>query len=100
MKSIVSYPERGEWGNNKYRGNATGKLLLDLHEVYKFEEISDYMAGSFTTKDVALDLNIQSNCYDLNSGFDLMTADIQERNDFIYWHPPYWDSATCSATSL
>lgn len=58
------------------------------------------MAGSFTTKDVALDLNIQSNCYDLNSGFDLMTADIQERNDFIYWHPPYWDSATCSATSL
>lgn len=100
MESIVSYPERGEWGNNKYRGNATGKLLLDLHKVYKFEEISDYMAGSFTTKDVALDLNIQSNCYDLNSGFDLMTADIQERNDFIYWHPPYWDSATCSATSL
>lgn len=91
MESIVSYPERGEWGNNKYRGNATGKLLLDLHKVYKFEEISDYMAGSFTTKDVALDLNIQSNCYDLNSGFDLMTADIQERNDFIYWHPPYWD---------
>ena len=22
MKSIVSYPERGQWGDNKYRGNA------------------------------------------------------------------------------
>ncbi len=31
MKSIVSYPNRGEYGNNKYRGNATGKALLKFH---------------------------------------------------------------------
>ncbi|WP_294196931.1 hypothetical protein [uncultured Clostridium sp.] len=49
MKSIVSYQNRGEYGNNKYRGNATGKLLIDLHSIYKFDEISDYMSGSFTT---------------------------------------------------
>lgn len=91
MNSIVSYPNRGKWGNNKYRGNATGRLLIDLHKIYKFNEISDYMAGSFTTKDVGNDLEIVTNCYDLNSGFDLMEADITERNDFIYWHPPYWD---------
>lgn len=91
MNSIVSYPERGKWGSNKYRGNATGKLLIDLYKVYKFDEISDYMAGSFTTKDVGNDLKIKTNCYDLNSGFDLVESDIKERNDFIYWHPPYWD---------
>ncbi|WP_275935132.1 hypothetical protein [Clostridium botulinum] len=34
MRSIVSYKERGNFGNNKYRGNATGKLLIDLHKVY------------------------------------------------------------------
>ena len=91
MKSIVSYPERGNYGSNKYRGNATGKLLLDLHKVYKFDEISDYMSGSFTTKDVGKELNINTNCYDLNMGFDLVEDDIKERNNFIYWHPPYWD---------
>lgn len=91
MKSIVSYPERGNYGSNKYRGNATGKLLIDLHKVYKFQEISDYMSGSFTTKDVGKDLNINTNCYDLNIGFDLIEDDIKERNSFIYWHPPYWD---------
>lgn len=91
MKSIVSYPERGNWGESKYRGNATGKLLLDLHKVFRFDEISDYMAGSFTTKDVGKDLKIATNCYDLNSGFDLVDDEIKERNKFIYWHPPYWD---------
>lgn len=91
MNSIVSYPERGKWGSSKYRGNATGKLLIDLNKVYKFNEISDYMSGSFTTRDVAKDLGIKSNCYDLNSGFDLVENDIKERNNFIYWHPPYWD---------
>lgn len=91
MNSIVSYPERGQFGNNKYRGNATGKLLIDLHKVYKFNEISDYMSGSFTTRDVGQDLKIKTNCYDLNSGFDLVEHDINERNKFIYWHPPYWD---------
>lgn len=91
MKSIVSYKERGKYGDYKYRGNATGKLLIDLHKVFKFQTISDYMAGSFTTKDVGKDLGIITNCYDLNSGFDLIDNDIPERNDFIYWHPPYWD---------
>ena len=91
MNTIVRYDERGNWGNNKYRGNASGKLLIDLHKIYKFDEVSDYMSGSFTTQDVAIDLNIKSNCYDLNCGFDLINNDIKERNEFIYWHPPYWD---------
>ena len=91
MDSIVAYKERGSFGNNKYRGNATGKLLIDLHSVYNFNQISDYMAGSFTTKDVCDSLKIKSYCYDLNSGFDLVDNEISERNEFIYWHPPYWD---------
>ena len=97
MKSIVTYPERGNYGNSRYRGNATGKLLLDLHKVYKFDEISDYMSGSFTTHDVGNELGIITNCYDLNglrgeeTKFDLVSDEIRERNKFIYWHPPYWD---------
>lgn len=95
MNSIVSYKERGNFGQASYRGNATGKLIMDLQKVYKFKEISDYMAGSFTTADVGKELDIITNCYDLNGfrgeSYDLMNDEIKERNEFIYWHPPYWD---------
>lgn len=30
LTSIVSYPERGEGGNNRYRGNCSPKLIEDL----------------------------------------------------------------------
>ena len=91
MKSIVSYPERGEGGRNSYRGNCSPKLILDLYDQFQFSEISDYMCGSGTTEDVAKQLGIPAHCYDLNRGFDLMTMDISERNEFIFWHPPYAD---------
>jgi hypothetical protein len=91
MNSLVNYNERGNWGNNKYRGNCSGKLIVDLHEVYKFGEISDYMRGSNTTGETADFLKIKSNTYDLNTGFDLVNDDIKERNKFILFHPPYWD---------
>lgn len=91
MRSIVSYPERGEGGRNTYRGNCSPKLIEDLYEQYRFQSISDYMAGSFTTADVAAKLGIESHCYDLNHGFDLLTADPPEKNEFVFWHPPYAD---------
>lgn len=47
------------------------------------------MCGSGTTKDVADRKNIKANVYDLNQGFDLLNMDVPERNEFIFWHPPY-----------
>lgn len=92
MQSIVSYKDRGAFGNNKYRGNYSGKLLLDLHQLHKFTEISDYMNGGGTTSDVAAYLGIKANTYDLHSGFDLLTEDIKERNKAVLFHSPYWDA--------
>ena len=89
MKSIMSYPDRGIGGNNLYRGNCSPRLIEDLIDFYNVKNISDYMCGSGTTKDVADKKNIFSNIYDLNRGFDLLNMDIQERNEFIFWHPPY-----------
>ena len=43
LTSIVSYPERGEGGNNKYRGNCSPKLIEDLSGFFKPSEICDYM---------------------------------------------------------
>ncbi len=91
LTSIVSYPERGDGGNNKYRGNCSPKLIEDLIHFYKPEEICDYMCGSNTTKSAADTCGIISHTYDLHSGFDIMNCDIQERSTFTFWHPPYWD---------
>lgn len=91
LTSIVSYPERGEGGNNRYRGNCSPKMVEDLIAFYKPHTISDYMCGSGTTGDAAKTCGIQSNLYDLHSGFDIMNCDIPERNEAIFWHPPYWD---------
>lgn len=92
MNSIVSYPDRGVGGNNKYRGNCSPKLIEDLIKQYGLREISDYMCGSNTTKDVGEKMNIKTNTYDLNIGFDLINDEIKETGqNFIFWHPPYWD---------
>lgn len=50
LTSIVSYPERGAGGNNRYRGNCSPKLIEDLIGFFKPKEICDYMCGSGTTK--------------------------------------------------
>lgn len=89
LTSIVSYPERGDGGNNKYRGNCSPKLIEDLIAFFKPREICDYMCGSGTTQAAATAMGISSHCYDLHSGFDLMNCEIQERPEFIFWHPPY-----------
>lgn len=91
LTSIVSYPERGEGGNNKYRGNCSPKLVEDLIGFYKPNTICDYMCGSGTTGAAANSCGIESHLYDLHSGFDIMNCDIPERSEFTFWHPPYWD---------
>ena len=45
LTSIVSYPERGEGGSNRYRGNCSPKLIEDLLGFFKPAEICDYMCG-------------------------------------------------------
>ena len=91
MKSVVSYPERGDGGNNLYRGNCSPRLIEDIIEQYKLTSLNDYMVGSGTTKDVCKRLGVAGEYYDLNRGFDLMEMDIPERPENIFWHPPYDD---------
>ena len=94
--SIVSYPERGVGGNNKYRGNCSPELIKDLINHFGLKEICDYMCGSNTTQHAAEAMGINSKVYDLHSGFDLLNHDIPERSNFTFWHPPYMDIVTYS----
>ena len=83
MKSVVSYPDRGEGGNNQYRGNCSPKLIEDIIAQYGVRNLSDYMVGSGTTEDVCNRLGVPGTFLDLNRGFDMMSMDIPDRKSVV-----------------
>ena len=89
MQSIVSYPDRGPYGNNRYRGNFSGRLVEDIIDQFHLTQLSDFMVGGGTTEDVCMARNIPGCFTDLNRGFDMLSMDIPQRNEAIVWHPPY-----------
>lgn len=91
MQSIVSYPDRGSYGRNTYRGNCSGLLIKDIINQYNVRGLSDFMVGSGTTEDVVREAGIRGDFADLNRGFDMMSMDIPNRAENIFWHPPYHD---------
>ena len=91
MNTIVSYPDRGDYGKNSYRGNCSGRLIEDIISQYRLEGLSDFMVGSGTTEDVVRSLDLRGSFADLNRGYDMLNMDIPERAENIFWHPPYHD---------
>lgn len=96
MNSVVSYKERGEYGNSLYRGNCSGYIIKDLIEHFypnsKPKKFVEIFSGGGTGKDVAKDLNIGNSLHlDLNNGWDAITDEIPSGADFIFSHPPYWN---------
>ena len=89
MQSIVSYPDRGPYGRNDYRGNCSGLLIKDIISQYHLQGLSDFMVGSGTTEDVVREAGIRGSFADLNRGYDMISMDIPERAENIWWHPPY-----------
>lgn len=96
MQSVISYKERGNYGNSMYRGNCSGYVIKDLIEHFypdstpkKFIEV---FSGGGTGKDVAKELKISNSLHlDLNNGWDALVDNIPSGSDFIFSHPPYWD---------
>lgn len=92
QNSIVSYPERGPWGDNKYRGNTTGHLVKDLIEFYQPKSVLDPMEGGRTTRDVCREMGVEYDGFDLSKGFDLFSSPLPcKRYGMVFWHPPYMD---------
>jgi hypothetical protein len=91
LSSVVSYPERGPWGNNRYAGNCSGFLLIDLCATYRPQRVLDPMEGGGTSREVCADMNIAYAGFDLHSGTDSLHDEIGTGYDLIFWHPPYHD---------
>lgn len=91
LSSVVSYPDRGPWGDNRYPGNCSGYLLIDLCATFQPTRVLDPMEGGGTSREVCADLGIEYTGFDLRSGTDSLRDDIGSGYDLIFWHPPYHD---------
>jgi hypothetical protein len=95
VKSIVSYPDRGPYGDSNWRGNTSGRLIKDLLLYFRPTLCCDPMQGSGTTGDVCKELGIRYVGLDLHSGFniikDSVIEKIKESPDYFFVHPPYHD---------
>jgi len=98
LSSVVSYPQRGPWGDSSYRGNCSGHLVKDLILRFNCKSVFDPAEGGRTVKDVVEGINrylkkgIHYDGRDLRNGWDILTGDFpEERFDMVWYHPPYWD---------
>ncbi|WP_321935580.1 hypothetical protein [Paraburkholderia sp. J8-2] len=95
--SIMSFPERGPWGDAKWRGNCSGhvykqlfgQLLRDIADPV----FIDPMMGSGTSIEVAREMNIRAYGLDLHQGFNILRDSILEKTgepgNLVLSHPPY-----------
>lgn len=109
LTSFMAFPQRGEGGDSRYRGNCSPKVIeavlnfsLERHR-YAGKKQKDYMfldpmSGSGTSVDVAEKKGIQVRAFDLNprprrgeGGFDALKNEISLSADCIFFHPPYDD---------
>ncbi len=93
ITSILSYPDRGPWGNNRWRGNASGYVYKDIFEQLRPQVFVDPMVGGGTSVAVAKQMGIEAYGLDLHSGFNALRDSILQRvgkeADLCISHPPY-----------
>jgi len=93
MLSVISYPDRGHWGNPKWRGNCSGHVYQDLFQQLKPSTFVDPMVGSGTSVEVAKEMGIKAWGLDLHQGFnavsDSILLTVGEQVDLCCSHPPY-----------
>ncbi|MGI9293361.1 MAG: hypothetical protein ACR2PS_05205 [Pseudomonadales bacterium] len=93
--SVISFPNRGPWGDKRYRGNCSGYVYKFLFEQLRPRVFVDPCAGSATSVEVAQELGIEAYGLDLRTGFNLLRDSILETigkpADLCFSHPPYAD---------
>jgi hypothetical protein len=93
--SILSFPDRGPWGDARYPGNCSGYVYQTLFKHLRPRIFTDPMVGSGTSVAVAREMDIEAHGLDLHSGFNILRHSILQTvgkpSDFVFSHPPYHD---------
>lgn len=98
--TILSFPDRGPWGDRKYRGNCSGWIQAFLIWKYQARKMAELFAGSGTGSDVCKDMGIPYIGADLNPNpvrkdilpVNAITDDVPDGfrdADLVFAHPPY-----------
>lgn len=92
LTSLYHDSDRGNYGDRRYPGNCSGKLIRALLRYFQPQDVYDPMTGSGTCRDVCRELQIPCDARDLHSGFDAADPLQVPRGqfDFCWIHPPYW----------
>ena len=93
--SILSFQERGHWGQASWRGNCSGHIYRELFDHYRPAVFVDPMVGSGTSVEVAREHGIEAHGFDLHSGFNILRDsilnEVGKEADLVFSHPPYHD---------
>lgn len=93
LTSIMSFPDRGKWGNSKYRGNCSGYVPKTLLEHFKPKKVTEVFAGGGTMRDVCSEMGYSDSIHlDLNpayGGWNALRDEMPVGSDFIFSHPAY-----------
>lgn len=98
--TLLSFPERGPWGDRAYRGNCSGFIQAFLAWKYQVKKMAELFAGSGTGYDVCKDLGIDYIGADLNPNpvrpgilnINALLDEVPEEflgADLTFMHPPY-----------
>ena len=95
LESLMSYKERGPYGDTYWRGNTSGYLIKDLINHFQAKNFADVCEGSGTSRDVCKELGVDYYGFDLHSGFDFTHDYLLKKVpcplDIVFSHPPYHD---------
>lgn len=107
LTSFMAFPERGNGGNNHWRGNCSPEVIASVLRYildckrYEGKDISQFtlidpMSGSGTSQAAADRFQIRSLLYDLNpapvygkGNWNALKDDVDDSADLIFFHPPY-----------
>ena len=100
--TILSFQDRGPWGDSKYRGNFSGWIPASLIYRYDAKSVAEIFAGSGTTTDVCKDMDIPYIGIDLNpnpvrkniKSMNILDESVELPDQFYnadlqILHPPY-----------
>ena len=102
MKSVMSFPERGNYGDSKGRGNTSGYIIKELIQHFNPRLFVDACEGSGTSKDVCKEMGIEYVGLDLYKGQDFtkdyILTQLPRPADICFTHPPYHDMIAYSGS--
>ena len=79
--SIISFPQRGGWGQFSYRGNCSGFVQKSLIETFRPGYFVDPAEGGGTSRDVCRQMGVKYTGLDLSTGFNLLKDKLKDKVD-------------------